>query len=311
LFTKKHNLTGSRIFNRFGSGRSTIRRIFGIFCGIGTVLLAIKAIAFWLAPDKMPGAEFFPDARINFAENLLVNADQRPAICAHGEDGRVTRLTRAELKQKVWALAGWLEEQGVVPGDRVAAYTPNSVEAVITMLATASLGAVFSSCSPDFGLQGVSDRFGQIEPKILLACDGYLYAGKRISRMDVVTALVEQLPTVRSVLVIPYLTPDPDCSQLPHAVHFDQAIENATPITSFRRMPFNAPLYILYSSGTTGAPKCIVHGIGGTLIQHIKEHRLHTNLRAGRYAVLFYHLWVDDVELAGVRVGITGAHRAV
>ena len=239
-----------------------------------------------VAPDKMPGAEFFPDARINFAENLLVNADQRPAICAHGEDGRVTRLTRAELKQKVWALAGWLEEQGVVPGDRVAAYTPNSVEAVITMLATASLGAVFSSCSPDFGLQGVSDRFGQIEPKILLACDGYLYAGKRISRMDVVTALVEQLPTVRSVLVIPYLTPDPDCSQLPHAVHFDQAIENATPITSFRRMPFNAPLYILYSSGTTGAPKCIVHGIGGTLIQHIKEHRLHTNLRAGD--TLFY-----------------------
>ena len=232
-------------------------------------------------PNKMPGAKFFPDAQINFAENLLADADDRLAISAHGEDGRITRLTRAELKQQVLALAGWLQSHGVTPGDRVAAYTPNCVEAVITMLATASLGAVFSSCSPDFGLQGVCDRFGQIEPKILIGCDGYHYAGKTIDRMDVLTALTDKLPTVDKVLVIGYLSAHPDCSRLPNALLFDQAVANATPIRQFQRMPFNAPLYILYSSGTTGAPKCIVHGIGGTLIQHIKEHRLHTNLTAG------------------------------
>jgi len=231
--------------------------------------------------EKMPGAEFFPDARINFAENLLAEADEQLAITAHGEDGRVTRLTRGELKQQVLALAGWLQDQGVTAGDRVAAYTPNTVEAVITMLATASLGAVFSSCSPDFGLQGVCDRFGQIEPKILIGCDGYHYAGKAIDRMDVLAALAQNLPTVDTVLVIGYLSAQPDCSRLPNAVLFDAAVANATPITQFRRMPFNAPLYILYSSGTTGAPKCIVHGIGGTLVQHIKEHRLHTNVKAG------------------------------
>ena len=232
-------------------------------------------------PNKMPGAEFFPDAQINFAENLLADADDRLAISAHGEDGRITRLTRAELKQQVLALAGWLKGHGVTPGDRVAAYTPNCIEAVITMLATVSLGAVFSSCSPDFGLKGVCDRFGQIEPKILIGCDGYHYAGKTIDRMDVLTALADKLPTVDKVLVIGYLSAHADCSRLPNAMLFDQAVASATPITQFQRMPFNAPLYILYSSGTTGAPKCIVHGIGGTLIQHIKEHRLHTNLTAG------------------------------
>ena len=149
------------------------------------------------------------------------------------------------------------------------------------MLATASLGAVFSSCSPDFGLQGVCDRFGQIEPKILVGCDGYHYAGKAIDRMDVLAALAQKLPTVDTVLVIGYLSAQPNCSRLPNAMLFDQAVANATAIMQFRRMPFNAPLYILYSSGTTGAPKCIVHGIGGTLIQHIKEHRLHTNVKAG------------------------------
>ena len=236
--------------------------------------------------DQMPGAQFFPDARLNFAENLLAEADHHPAISAHGEDGRQTILSRAELKARVMALAGWMRANDVGPGDRVAAYTPNTAEAVITMLASATLGAVYSSCSPDFGLEGALDRFGQIEPKILLACDGYLYAGKRIDRLALVADLAARLPTLKAVLIQPYLDDTADCGGIPAAVIFDQAIATATPVQSFVRVSFNDPLYILYSSGTTGAPKCIVHGVGGTLIQHIKEHRLHGDLSSGE--TIFY-----------------------
>ena len=155
--------------------------------------------------SKMPGARFFPDAKLNFAENLLVDADDQPALSAHGEDGRHLALSRAELKRKVMALAGWLKTKNVSKGDRVVAFTPNNAEAVITMLATATLGAVYSSCSPDFGVNGAIDRFGQIEPKILMACDGYLYAGKKIDRMPLVADLVKKLPTLEAVLILPYL----------------------------------------------------------------------------------------------------------
>jgi len=234
----------------------------------------------WLIDEgAMPGAQFFPDAKLNFAENLLISPDQSLALSAHGEDGRLTRLSRAELHQKVMALAGWMRAKGVVKGDRVAAYTPNIAEAVITMLATATLGAVYSSCSPDFGLNGALDRFGQIEPKILLACDGYLYAGKSIDRTKVLAELIDNLPTIETILLVPYL--DSHNDQISNAVPFDEALKAEKPVTEFVRVGFNDPLYILYSSGTTGVPKCIVHGVGGTLIQHIKEHRLHGNLSAG------------------------------
>jgi acetoacetyl-CoA synthetase len=229
----------------------------------------------------MPGAKFFPDATLNFAENLLAIADNSLAISAHGEDGRIIRLTRAELQQKTMALAGWLRDKGVVKGDRVAAYMPNVAEAVIAMLASATLGAVYSSCSPDFGLNGALDRFGQIEPKILMACDGYIYAGKSIDRMPVVGDLAANLPSIEAVLVCGYLNDRPDLSAIRGAVNFDDALNASSPATDYVRVGFNDPLYILYSSGTTGAPKCIVHGVGGTLIQHIKEHRLHCDLRPG------------------------------
>ncbi len=229
----------------------------------------------------MPGATFFPDATLNFAENLLASANDSLAISAHGEDGRITRLTRAELQQKTMALAGWLREKGVVKGDRVAAYTPNVAEAVIAMLASATLGAVYSSCSPDFGLNGALDRFGQIEPKILMACDGYIYAGKSIDRMPLVRGLVANLPSIDAVLVCGYLNERPDLSAIRGAINFNDALNSSSPATDYVRVGFNDPLYILYSSGTTGAPKCIVHGVGGTLIQHIKEHRLHCDLRPG------------------------------
>ena len=230
---------------------------------------------------KMPGAVFFPDATLNFAENILANADDSPAISAHGEDGRHMTLSRAELASKVMALAGWLKANNVNRGDRVAAFTPNVAEAVITMLATATLGAVYSSCSPDFGVNGAVDRFGQIEPKILMACDGYFYGGKKIDRMPLVADLVAQLPSLEAVLILPYLNDTPDCRKIPNTVLFETALSTATPVKGFTRIGFNDPLYILYSSGTTGAPKCIVHGAGGTLIQHIKEHRLHGNLANG------------------------------
>ncbi len=229
----------------------------------------------------MPGAKFFPDATLNFAENLLAIADNSLAISAHGEDGRIIRLTRAELQQKTMALAGWLRDKGVVKGDRVAAYTPNVAEAVIAMLASATLGAVYSSCSPDFGLNGALDRFGQIEPKILMACDGYIYGGKSIDRMPVVGDLAANLPSIEAVLVCGYLNDRLDLSAIRGAVNFDDALNASSPATDYVRVGFNDPLYILYSSGTTGAPKCIVHGVGGTLIQHIKEHRLHCDLRPG------------------------------
>jgi acetoacetyl-CoA synthetase len=230
--------------------------------------------------EKMPGAKFFPDAKVNFAENMLHDADDTLAISAYGEDGRHQSLTRKELYNSVMALAGWLQQAGVVKGDRVAAYAPNIPETIIMMLASATLGAVFSSCSPDFGLDGVSDRFGQIEPKILLTCDGYHYAGKKIDRLPLVADLVAKVPSISKVLIIPYLNEDPDLSKLANASLFADALK-AAPVSNFTRVAFNDPLYILYSSGTTGAPKCIVHGTGGTMLQHIKEHRLHSNIKAG------------------------------
>ena len=236
-------------------------------------------------PDHMTGGQFFPNGQLCYAENMLVDADDRTALIAIREEGKDHPagrrvITRHQLKDKVMALAGWMKAQGVVPGDRVAAYTPNVPEAIITMLAASTIGAIFSSCSSDFGLGGVKDRFGQIAPKILMAADGYRYNAKPIDRMGIVRDLVAALPSIEKVLIVPFLEDAPDCTGL-DAVLFDTAIAESTPVDDFVRMPFNHPLYIVYSSGTTGAPKCITHGAGGTLLQHIKEHRLHGDSREG------------------------------
>jgi acetoacetyl-CoA synthetase len=238
--------------------------------------------------DRMPGARWFPEARLNFAENLLRKRDDAPAIIFWGEEQLKSQVTWKELYDEVSRLAQALRAQGVKPGDRVAAYLPNLPGSVIGMLATASIGAVWSSCSPDFGVQGVLDRFGQIEPKVLLAVDGYFYSGKSIDVLPRVAEIAAHLPTVEKVVVVPYTRAEPPLDGIKHAVDVRDFMAPFQPQDiAFERLPFDHPLYILYSSGTTGVPKCIVHGAGGTLLQHLKEHQLHTDIKPGDR--LFYY----------------------
>ena len=247
------------------------------FCGIsldgkhGTVLRPSAGGTPW-------GVEWFPEATLNFAGQLLRRNDDSLALIALDERGRRATLTYRELRLRVARLAHHLRSIGVERGDRVAAFIPNCSEAVIGMLATTSLGAIWTSCSPDFGVQGVRDRFEQVEPKVLIAHDGYSYAGKRISSLERVEAVVRALPSLRQTLIVPFLD---DAPQLPaRAVNIQPILEAAfDPPLLFERLPFNHPVYILYSSGTTGVPKCIVHGAGGTLLQLYKELVLHTDLR--------------------------------
>jgi len=239
--------------------------------------------------ERMPGAEWFPGAQLNFAENLLHYHDDHPALIAYDERGQRRVVSYRQLHAEVGRIASALREAGVVSGDRVAAFMPNVPETVIAMLAATSLGAVWTSCSPDFGIAGVLDRFGQVQPKVLFTADGYRYAGKLCDSLQPIAQVLAQLPSVTTVIVVGHLTPDPNIDGLAtterRVQHFDRCGANGAK-ASFLRLPFDHPLYVMYSSGTTGKPKCIVHGAGGTLLQHLKEHQLHVDLK--RTDRLFY-----------------------
>ncbi|MBT8484116.1 MAG: acetoacetate--CoA ligase [Phycisphaerales bacterium] len=231
-------------------------------------------------PSRMPGARWFQGATLNFAENLLRYRDDRPAIIFRGEAmAESRRLTYAQLATAVARTAQGLRNEGVEPGDRVVGFMPNMPETVIAMLAATSLGAVWSSCSPDFGVKGVLDRFARIEPRVLFTADGYSYGGRVFDSLEKVEGIVAALPTTPRVVVVPYANPDADLTRVPGAVAYSEFAGSGDPALDFASLPFDHPLYIMYSSGTTGLPKCIVQSAGGVLVNQLKELVLHTDLK--------------------------------
>ncbi len=237
-------------------------------------------------PDKMPGAKFFVGSKLNFAENLLQFRNDRTALIFRGEDAVRRTLTYNQLYDEVAKTAASLRKLGITKGDRVVGFVPNMPESIIAMLAATSIGAVWSSCSPDFGIKGVLDRFGQTRPRVLFTADGYFFKGKPMDSIERIAGIVKELPSLEKIVVIPYVSPKPDISSLPNAVLFKDFKSPDAEDLVFEPMGFDDPLYIMYSSGTTGLPKCMVQSVGGVLLHQKKELVLHTDLK--EEDVIFY-----------------------
>ncbi|HUN70193.1 MAG TPA: acetoacetate--CoA ligase [Burkholderiales bacterium] len=249
------------------------------WCG---VIASKKGSTVLVDGDRMPGAKWFPEARLNYAENLLKRGDQGDALVFWDETGFRRRVSFSELTSGVSRAAQALQQLGMRPGDRAAAFIPNLPETAMLALAAISQGMVWSSCSPDFGVDGVLDRFGQIEPKILFVADGYRYGGREFDVLERVAEIAAGLPTLRRIVVVPHLRPKPDISDIPKAVLLEEWLRrHQAESIEFAQMPFDHPLYILFTSGTTGKPKCIVHGAGGTLLQTVKMYKLQFDVRPG------------------------------
>lgn len=255
---------------------------------------------------RMPGAQWFVGALFNYAENLLRRDDDSPAIIFRNERGERRELSWRQLRSEVARIASGLKKLGIKRGDRVAGYLPNVPEAVVAMLATTSIGAIWSSCSPDFGASAVVDRFGQIKPRILFATDGYFYAGKSIDRLSVLEDVCRHITSIEGVVLVPYLRPDLNADKFAHAVLF-RDVGDPKAKASFAQLPFEQPAFIVYSSGTTGVPKCIVHGAGGALLQQLKENVLHVDMGPqDRYFYFTTCGWVMWNALAsGLATGAT------
>lgn len=233
-------------------------------------------------PHNMPGAQWFPGARLNFAENLLRYRDNHIALIFKGEDQEPIKVTYGNLYDQVARLSKSLREQGVVVGDRVAGFMPNMIETVVAMLATTSVGAVWSSCSPDFGIKGVLDRFGQIQPKILFTANGYTYNGRAFDSLERVAGILSDLPSIQKIVVVPYTEKRADINSIPNSIHYEDFLSPESGLEiQFEQVPSDHPLYIMFTSGTTGLPKCMVQGVAGVLINQLKELKLLSDVKRG------------------------------